>query len=94
MKLDFELGDKVVVQAVLEKHKEYDSNTYRTVTKYVNKGIPPIIGIYIGYRTALTGSTCYGEDGPEFRSTGSVTYLLVVTNPRCNPIKVDPNFAV
>lgn len=89
MKCPFKLGDKVIVQAVLEKQQSYEN--CRTLTHFVTKNIPAIMGIFIGYRTALTGSTRYSEDGPEFKPQGKEYYYLVVTNERQNPIKVPPN---
>lgn len=92
MKTDYKLGDKVIVQAILEKQKKFNEQTFSTETVFVNNGCENVIGIYIGYRTALTGYTQYGEDGPEFCKTGKVRYALVVTHLRKNPIKVDWNF--
>lgn len=92
MKPKFKLGDKVIVQAIVEKEREYGN--LNTVTKFVTKSIPNVIGIYIGYRTALTGNVRYGEDGPEFRATGKVHYYLVVTSDRKNPIKAHPDFVL
>lgn len=92
MKTDYKLGDKVIVQAILKKEKKFNKQTFFTETVFVNNGCENIIGIYIGYRTALTGYTRYDEDGPQFRKTGKVSYALVATHLRKNPIKVDWNF--
>lgn len=93
MKPKFKLGDKVVVQAIREKQKLYANGA--TETKFETKSVENVMGIYIGYRTAAIGFTYYSsEDGPEFHHKGSITYYLVVINPRQNPIKAHPDFTL
>lgn len=88
MKPNLTLGALVQVTAVYEKVGNYDNLAHRSVVSFKEKEIPVTTGIYVGYRTALTGYITYDEDGPQFKARGKINYLLVVINPRQNPIRV------
>lgn len=86
------IGDSVLVTHLIEKQVSFEP---RHETNYVVVPCKPFYGFYMGFRYRNKGHTVdYGEDGKNFRASGSVKHLLVLKNERTNPVFADPTTTI
>jgi len=77
MTMNYKIGDTVLVRARAVPDDEIVTPYYTFKRTYHRYGCTPFVAKVVGYSYRQLGTTRRTEDGPEFKSTGTILVLLV-----------------